>query len=96
MHLQPVPHVASFVCLHVRDGQRPVLWVSRPDGDWCFLCGASDHTGIESYCIVGMSHLTDDAPSLREVLDLDLWEEAERVAPGAPWLRSWIPVDAEH
>jgi hypothetical protein len=93
--LESVPHLLSFCCTHVRDGMRPVLLVSRPDGDWCFFCGGIDHIGLSSYCTVGMSHLVEDDPSLREVLDLCHWEEAERVAPGGAWLRSWIPVDSE-
>jgi hypothetical protein len=92
---KPVPHILSFCCTHVVDGTRPVLLVNRPDGDWCFLCGKGDHIGLSSYCTVGMSHLVDDDQSLREVLDLCNWEEAERVAPGSAWLRSWIPIDSE-
>jgi len=34
--------IKTYVCLHVFDGVRPVFYVTRPDGDWCALCGA-DH-----------------------------------------------------
>ena len=90
MRQGPVPHIATFVCMHIRDGERPVLWVSRPDGDWCFLCGQSDHGGVESYCIVGMSHLVDHDATLREVLDLRRDREAERLVVGGRWTRSEI------
>ena len=33
------PNLKSYVCIEVFEGQRPVLYVTRSDGDWCFLCG---------------------------------------------------------
>jgi hypothetical protein len=41
--------------MHVLDGSKPILVVSRADGgDWCFLCGDGDH---------------DDASSVRAVVE---------------------------
>lgn len=95
MALEPVTHLLSFCCTHVVHGSRPVLLVGRPDGDWCFTCGGVDHIGVDDYCLCGMSHLVDDDPSLREILDLDDWEEAERFELGGAWFRSPIPVESE-
>lgn len=33
------PHQKAYVYPHVFDDSIPVLLVSRPEGDWCFLCG---------------------------------------------------------
>ena len=93
MRASSVPHLLSVACKHVVEGVRPVCLVGRPDGDWCFSCGQLDHIGLEAYCMVGMSHLFDDDPTLDAVLDLPADEEAERVAWGAPWLRSVIPPE---
>jgi hypothetical protein len=35
-----------------------------------------------------MEHFTEEDPSLHEVLDLDIDEEAERATPQGPWVRS--------
>jgi hypothetical protein len=78
----------SYVCIHVFDGARPVLYVTRPDGDWCFLCGADHPDAASSYRVVGMSHLVEGDPSLSEVLDLDPDQEAERQAVGSTWTRA--------
>ena len=32
------PHTKSYVCTHVFSGERSVLYVTRPEGDWCLLC----------------------------------------------------------
>jgi hypothetical protein len=41
----------------------------------------------------GMNHLVDDDPSLREILDLEPWQEAERLELGGSRFRSPIPAD---
>ncbi len=82
-------HVKSYVCVHVFDLQRPVLYVTRPDGDWCFLCGSDDHPDDASaYRVVGLGHAVERDPSLAEVMNLEPNEEAERDEVGSAWVRT--------
>jgi len=39
------PSLKSYVCVDVLDGS-PVLYVTRPDGDWCLLCGGEHPTTL--------------------------------------------------
>ena len=81
-------HHKAYVCNHVFDQTRPILLVSRPDGDWCFLCGG-DHPDDESaYKVVGIGHVLDQDPSLRLLDDLPPNWEAERTTIGQPWVRT--------
>jgi hypothetical protein len=82
------PRTKGYVCTHVFNGERPVLLVTRPDGDWCLLCGDEHPQDGSAYRVVGIGHLIDADPSLSEVLDLATDEEAEREAVGRDWTRS--------
>lgn len=80
----------SYVCIEVFNNEKLVLLVSREHGDWCFLCG-DDHPDDPSfYRVVGMGHLLERDPELNAILDLAINEEAEREAPGRPWVRTNI------
>lgn len=78
----------TYVCTHVLDRSRPVLYVTRPDGDWCALCGDEHPDDASAYRVVGIGHVLDYDPSVAEVLDLRPNQEAEREAVGEPWARS--------
>ena len=80
---------AAFVCSHIFANSRPVLLVAREDGDWMFLCGA-EHPEEEKYEVVGVEHLLERDPALRELNDLEDNQEAERSAVGEPWVRTRI------
>jgi hypothetical protein len=79
-----MPEVAAYICAHVFDGSRPVLLVSREEDDWQLLCGG-EHGPTELPHVVGLNHLLDRDPSLREILSLESNWEAERLAVGTPW-----------
>lgn len=82
-------HTKTYVCTHVFEAERPVLYVTRPDGDWCFLCGADDHPDdAVAFRVVGLGHVVERDASLGEVLDLAPNEEAERATASATWVRS--------
>ena len=85
------PHQKAYVCLHVFRGERPVLLVSRPDGDWCFLCGDAHENDASAYRVVGIGHVLDRDQELRQALDLPPDWDAERGAVGQPWERR--PID---
>ena len=79
--------IAAYVCSHVFERTRPVLLVARDGGDWQFLCGEA-HDPEELPQVVGLNHLVDDDPTLRQILDLQFEWEAERSSPNEPWIRT--------
>lgn len=81
-------HQKAYVCIHVFDDSKPVLLVCRPDADWCFLCGEEHPEDAAYYKVVGIGHVLENDSSLEELLNLAPEEEAERAAPGAPWIRT--------
>jgi hypothetical protein len=84
--------VAAYVCEHVFEHVRPILLVARDGGDWQFLCGGS-HDPNEVPRVVGMNHLTEEDPSLRQILDLSVNWEAERLSLNDPWIRTACQQD---
>lgn len=74
----------AFVCSHVFKKIKPVLLVSRVDGDWQFLCGGN-HEDDELPHVVGLNHLIEQDPTLAELYDLPVNWEAERNNVGSPW-----------
>jgi hypothetical protein len=72
-----------YLCSHVFENTRPVLFVSRADGDWQFLCGEEHDNEVPN--VVGFNHLLERDPTLAELLHLpDEWE-AERAGASSPW-----------
>lgn len=85
-----IPHTPSYICEHVFRAERPILLVSREDGDWMFMCGSGDHYDSELPRVVGLSHIIERDAALLEILDLlDNWE-AERKDVHSPWVRKQI------
>ena len=80
------PHQKTYVCTHVFYGNAPVLLVSRPDGDWCFLCGAAHDDSAAQYRVVGIGHLFEHDQTLIELENLPVDWEAERTIVGGQWL----------
>lgn len=79
--------VPVYICSHIFDNSRPVLLVSKADGEWQMLCG-SHHDANELPHVVGINHLLERDPSLTQVMDLqDDWE-AERESVGDSWVRT--------
>lgn len=81
------PKLTAFVCPHVFNEERPVLYVCRDDSGWQFLCGDDDFEGGGGPHIVGVGHLIERDPSINLVSDLPEDWEAERFAVGTPWMR---------
>jgi hypothetical protein len=83
-------HLASYTCAHVTSGERPVLYVCRDEeGDWQLLCGEDDgdHEDSTLVRVVGIGHLIDADETLREILDLEPLQQAERETSGGVWTR---------
>jgi hypothetical protein len=87
-------HAKAYVCTHVFDGTSPVTLVTRPEGDWCFLCGQVHDDLAESYRVVGIGHVTENDPSLSVLSDLEPGWEAERNELSGAWIRTRIEPDA--
>lgn len=85
-----ISHQKAYVCIHVYNGSDPVLLVSRPEGDWCFLCGAPHQNSASEYRVVGIGHIFEKDPTLLEIIDLQNDWEAERTAVGGSWIRTTI------
>jgi hypothetical protein len=81
-------HWRVFVCRHVFAREKPVLLVSRPDGDWCFLCGGQHAQSTADFMSVGVGHVLEQDDSLIELLDLKPGWEAERKDRNSPWILS--------
>jgi hypothetical protein len=82
-------NLRSFICVHVWNAERPVLYVTRPDGDWCLLCGDVHPDDPSSYMAVCLGGVIQADTSIGELLDLAPEEEAERAKVGERWVRSW-------
>ncbi|HTU33641.1 MAG TPA: hypothetical protein VMF66_07550 [Candidatus Acidoferrum sp.] len=81
-------HHKTFVCNHVFEKRKPILFVSRPDGHWLFLCGAAHPNVASSFKLVGIAHLLQQDPSLEELADLPVDWDAERETAEGEWLRT--------
>ena len=79
-------NLGVYVCPHVFEDTRPILYVCRADGDWQFLCGGDDH---DDEChLVGVGHLTERDPTLNELAGLKPNWEVEREGVDAKWVYS--------
>lgn len=79
-------NLAVFVCPHVFNNTRPILYVCREDGDLQCLCGEYDH--VETVHVVGVGHLQERDPSICQLADLPNNLETERKDDQSEWLRS--------
>jgi hypothetical protein len=82
------PNLRVYVCIHVFKDERPILLVSRVDGDWCFLCGSTHEQTTDDIVAVGVGHVLERDNSLVPLLDLKPEWEAERSDFVSPWVRS--------
>ena len=85
------PDHPTFSCSHVVDGGDAILWAARQTDetrgeDWSIHCGAEGHE-TDDMRLVHLAHLVRSAPSLRELGDLGLDEEALRLDPDSAWAR---------
>jgi hypothetical protein len=77
-------HTVAFVCSHIFENTKDVLYVCKADGDWQFLCG-DNHDLSEKPRVIGIGHLLERDPTLHKIINLkDDWE-AERVDIQSEW-----------
>jgi len=81
-------HSTAYICAHVFENVKPVRWVGRADGNWCFSCGDLHPDAESSYRVIGLGHVLANYPELNVLLDLLPNQEAYRTAIGKPWIRT--------
>lgn len=79
----------AYVCSHIFHGTQPILFVSRADGDWQFLCGGI-HGQEELPRVIGINHVFKGDETLVALLDLPPEWEAERSSIDSIWIRRHI------
>lgn len=90
--LFPVPaDTMAFSCVHVVEQGLSPRWAARETDatrgeDWTVHCGEVHDTA--EMRMTHLAHLVRSAPSLREVADLGLDEEAVRDGVDEPWVRA--------
>ncbi len=87
------PDLLTFSCVHVVEEGLPVCFVARESHedrgeDWTFHCVSDHGAGSEQIRLLHAAHVVRSAPSVREVADLALGEQARRPSHTAPWERS--------
>lgn len=93
MNFPEESHHKAYVCNHVFNQTSPILLVSRADNDWCFLCGENHPDDASAYRVIGIGHVFDQDPSLRQLHDLPPNWDAERKRVGDEWVRR--PLEQE-
>ena len=90
----PAPAEAlGFICTHVSDDGDVIRFVVREMSEdrgeeWSFHCGAAHDDPGNEVTVVHLSHVVRAAPSLWELADLGVGEEATRADADHPWQRS--------
>jgi len=85
---QPQDNLRVLLCSHIFNRERDINLISRPDGDWCFLCGEDDHAeSSDEYKVVGFKHVLEDYPIVSKFLDLPKNWEAEKSPLTGIWTR---------
>lgn len=79
------PNTATFICDHVMNKQRPILYGSHDeDGYWQFLCG--DRHTEEQAKIVSLKYVYDLDPSIGALADLPYGKSAYRNSIDENWI----------
>ncbi len=83
-------NTVAYLCSHIFENTKPVLYVCKEDGDWQLLCGG-EHPMDEIPHVVGIGHILERDPSLESILTLqDNWQ-AERQQIGGEWTKTECP-----
>ncbi|MCG9599184.1 MULTISPECIES: hypothetical protein [Vibrio] len=76
-----------FVCTHVFEKTRPVLFSVRDfDGDWQFLCGIDGCVESGRPHHIGVGHLVAEDATINDLTALEPGTCARRSALGSQWV----------
>jgi hypothetical protein len=80
------PATACFVCRHVLEKSRPILFVSHEadDGAWQFLCNFDDH-GDDDIKIIALEEAVEMDPTIGTLSSMPKGFAAIRTAQSLPW-----------
>mgnify|MGYP001284669018 CR=1 FL=1 len=83
---QEPENTSCFVCSHILDRERPILYVShdKDDSSWQFLCGHNDHTE-DNIRIIGLGQATEIDNSVNDLYEMPKGICAERDNVGDKW-----------
>ena len=83
---QDDPNTACFVCDHVFNKERPILFVSHDEEDssWQFLCGQDDHND-NSAKIISLKQAVELDETINELYEMPVGIYAEREEVGKKW-----------
>lgn len=78
---------ACFVCNHVINKERPILYVTHEaeDGFWQFLCGHNDHDGDNDYSVISLEQASALDESINELYEMPLGVGADRESKSSNW-----------
>lgn len=78
------PNTAAFVCTHVLNGERPILYVSHDeDGYWQFLCGGQHKEEDAKIVSLMQAYRLDE--SVGDLAGMDFGQTAERKRDADRW-----------
>ena len=79
-------NTACFVCDHVLNKERDILFVThdKDDSSWQFLCGDDNHTE-SNIKIISMEQATDLDFTINDLFEMPVGFGAEREAVGSKW-----------
>lgn len=85
-NFQEPENTVCFVCDHVLNNERPILFVSHDteDSNWQFLCGQDDHSD-ENIRIISLRQVVDLDSSVNDLWEMPLGICAEREKVGNGW-----------
>lgn len=79
------PNTAVFICIHIVEGEKPILYVTHDnDGYWQFLCG-DEHTEVQAR-IVSLIDVFKMDKSIKEIANLDYGKSAYRKTDKDKWI----------
>lgn len=79
------PNTACFICRHVLDENKPILYVSHDeDGYWQFLCGKNHNE--EDARIISLAEILNIDESMSDLAELDYGEYAEAENETSDWI----------
>lgn len=78
-------NMASFVCNHVLEKTKPILYVTHDsEGDWQFLCGEDDHTE-ENIKIISLLQAVELDNSINDLHEMPINVGAKRQKITEKW-----------
>jgi hypothetical protein len=81
---KPKIETAVYVCSHVFNHEKPILYVCHEDREWQFLCGEL-HSEEENPHVIGLNHVIDIDPTTTKTLEMPNNWEAYRGNEETEW-----------